>query len=283
MQYIKNPINYVGGKYKILAPIMSYFPTNINTFVDLFAGGFNVGINVDAKTIIANDQISYLIDLYEYLSRHEIDFVLNQIKYRIYQYQLSKINVDGYNALKSHYNETKDIVDFLVLTFYAFNHQIRFNNRHQFNTPFGKQRSCYNANIEKNLINFCTSLHQKNILFSNKDFLKVDFSQLGTEDLVYCDPPYLISTGSYNDGNRGFKNWTEKEELELLNLLDDLDAQNVKFALSNVFYHKGLTNQLLIDWSKKYKVHYIDNSYANCNYHLKDKSSPTVEVLITNY
>ena len=68
-----------------------------------------------------------------------------------------------------------------------------------------------------------------------------DFSLLSRGDLVYCDPPYLITTGSYNDGKRGFKDWTLKEERELLALLDDLDRQGILFALSNVFRHKGLT------------------------------------------
>ena len=100
---------------------------------------------------------------------------------------------------------------------------------------------------------------------------------------MYCDPPYLISTGSYNDGKRGFKDWTEVEEKQLLGLLDELNSRGIKFALSNVLYHKGLSNDLLIEWSKKYKVHYIDKSYANCSYHFKEKNAKTVEVVITNF
>lgn len=36
--YIKSPLNYVGGKYKLLNEIIPLFPENINTFVDLFGG-----------------------------------------------------------------------------------------------------------------------------------------------------------------------------------------------------------------------------------------------------
>lgn len=283
MKYIKSPLNYTGGKYKILKPIFEIFPNEIDTFVDLFAGGLNVGINVDAKVIIANDQIKYLVELYDYLASNDIEDILSEIYKRIDAFNLSKTNADGYNDLRDRYNESKNIVDFFVLTFYAFNHQIRFNNSHKFNTPFGKERSSYNDNIEKNLIRFCQALHEKNIQLFNKDFMNVDLSRLGSADLVYCDPPYLISTGSYNDGKRGFKDWTDKEEKQLLELLDSLDRQGVKFALSNVLYHKGLSNELLIEWSKKYNVHYIDKSYANCSYHFKEKNAKTVEVIITNY
>ena len=44
--YIKSPMNYTGGKYKILEHIIPSFPAEMNNFVDLFAGGLNVGINV---------------------------------------------------------------------------------------------------------------------------------------------------------------------------------------------------------------------------------------------
>lgn len=283
MDYIKSPLNYTGGKYKILSPIFEIFPNEINTFVDLFAGGFSVGINVDAKKIICNDQIYYLIELYQYLSAARVDDVIADIKRRIDEFSLTQQNTDGYNALRDRYNKTKNIVDFFVLTFYAFNHQIRFNNSQKFNTPFGKERSSYNSSIEKNLIRFCDALKRKNIEFYNCDFLSIDLSGLGAGDLVYCDPPYLISTGSYNDGKRGFKDWTTVEEQQLLDLLDRLNGQNVQFALSNVFYHKGMSNELLIEWSKKYKVYYIDKTYSNCSYQFKDRDARTVEVVITNF
>lgn len=283
MNYIKSPLNYTGGKYKILSPIFAIFPDQIDTFVDLFAGGFNVGINVNANKIICNDQISYLIELYQYLSDTSVEKVIAAINERIAEFSLTQQNAEGYNTLRERYNQTKNIVDFFVLTFYAFNHQIRFNNSQKFNTPFGKDRSSYNASIEKNLVNFCKALKKKNIEFHNKDFLSIDLSELNSNDLVYCDPPYLISTGSYNDGKRGFKDWTTVEEQQLLDLLDRLNEQGVRFALSNVLYHKGMLNEMLIEWSKKYKVYYIDKTYSNCSYQFKERDTKTVEVLITNF
>jgi site-specific DNA-adenine methylase len=34
--YLKSPLNYIGGKQKILAQILPLFPAQINQFVDLF-------------------------------------------------------------------------------------------------------------------------------------------------------------------------------------------------------------------------------------------------------
>ncbi len=281
--YIKSPMNYTGGKYKILEHIIPSFPKKIDNFVDLFAGGLNVGINVNANTIYANDQITYLIELYKMFQDTTTDELLKKIKERIETYSLSQTNAEGYNALRAEYNKSKSLLDLFVLTCFSFNHQIRFNSKHEFNTPFGKDRSSFNDSIERNLILFCDALHKKNIILSTGDFRDFDISKLSSGDVVYCDPPYLITTGSYNDGKRGFKDWTETEDADLLSLLDKLNDRGILFALSNVFAHKGQTNDALIEWSKKYNVLYIDKTYSNCSYHFKDRGTKTVEVLITNY
>jgi len=280
--YIKSPLNYIGGKYKILDKILPIFPNNIDTFVDLFAGGMNVSINVNANKIIVNDQITYLIELYKYFKNNTINDVLKNIEKIIKKYDLNLENTIGYNKLREDYNEKPNSLYLFVLTCYSFNHQIRFNNNHKFNTPFGKERSSFNENIKKNLICFIEKLQSENYDFESLDFLDFPIDSLKQRDFVYCDPPYLITNGSYNDGNRGFKNWSQKEDECLMNLLDNLNSKNVKFALSNVFIHKGLTNDKLIEWSKKYNVEYIDNSYSNCNYQFKNKNEKTIEVLIYN-
>ena len=43
---IQSPLNYTGGKYKLLPQILPLFPKEIDCFVDLFCGGCNVGINI---------------------------------------------------------------------------------------------------------------------------------------------------------------------------------------------------------------------------------------------
>lgn len=266
----------------MLEHIIPAFPKSMNNFVDLFAGGLNVGINVSANTIYVNDQITYLIELYQLFQDISIDSLLAAIKERIARFNLSRTNAEGYNALRAEYNRSKNVLDLFVLTCYSFNHQIRFNGKHEFNTSFGKERSSYNDAIERNLISFCTNLRKKNIILSAGDFRDFNFTRLEKGDVVYCDPPYLITTGSYNDGKRGFKDWTRSDDEDLFSLLDKLNEQGIQFVLSNVFAHKGKTNDALIEWSKKYNVSYIDKTYSNCSYHFKDRETKTVEVLITN-
>ena len=123
----------------------------------------------------------------------------------------------------------------------------------------------------------------KDFEFTSYDFTELDLSFLNEKSFVYCDPPYTISVGSYNDGKRGFKGWNKEDDLKLFNLLDRLNDKGIKFALSNVTHHKGEKNEELIKWSKKYKVYKIDNNFNNCNYQNNNSNKKTVEVLIINY
>ena len=53
--YIASPLNYIGGKARILDQILPFMPAEIDTFVDLFCGGCNVGMNVKAGLTIYKD------------------------------------------------------------------------------------------------------------------------------------------------------------------------------------------------------------------------------------
>lgn len=218
---IKSPLNYIGGKSKILKQILPLFPLEINNFVDLFAGGCNVGINAEANHYFFNDNLSFLVEMYQEFQKSDLDFTINYIENRIKELNLSQINEEGYKILRKEYNSHKNPLDLFVLIAFSFNHQIRFNNNHEFNNPFGKNRSSFNPKMKQNLENFIIRIKEMNAIFSKNCFTEFDFSFLGQNDMVYCnDPPYLITTGTYNDGKRGFKGWGEKEEKELLNLVN---------------------------------------------------------------
>lgn len=286
MDFIKSPLNYTGGKYSILKQIFPLFPKDIDNFVDIFAGGANVGINAIAKKIILNDNLTYLMDLYSYLKASDLEDTIQQIEKSIEKYNLSLQNRDGYNELREHYNKEREPIELLVLTFYSFNHQIRFNNSHKYNVPFGKDRSQYNENIKSNLIKFINALQEKNIIISKQNFDIFDYSELDANDFIYCDPPYLITTGTYNDGKRGFTGWNETLERKLLDILDTLNKKKVRFALSNVTHHKGAENTILLEWAKKshYNIYNINKDYTNSSYNAKYRNGEgTSEVLITNY
>lgn len=286
MDYIKSPLNYTGGKYKLLPQLLEIFPKEIDTFVDLFAGGGNVAVNVNAKHVIYNDLMWQVPEMLQEFKRVGVEECLQRIDYFIEVYELSKDNREGYLKLRERYNDDFNIelsimdpIMLYTLICYSFNNQIRFNGKQEYNMPFGKNRSSFNPALREKFIAFVNRLQEIDIQFFSKDFRKLKIEGLKGNDFVYCDPPYLITVASYNE-NGG---WGEQAERELLSKLDEVNKAGVRFGLSNVLESKGRTNTILKEWAEKYKVHYLEHTYSNCSYHKKDKESKDVEVLITNY
>ncbi len=299
--YVKSPLNYTGGKHKLLPQIMKFFPKEINTFYDTFCGGANVGINVSANKITCidkNERVIELLKLIQNTNFEELNQKLLSIvkKYGlsqsfIYGYEryqcessggLGSFNKESYFKLRAVYNQAKSemrVVYLLVLVLYSFNNQIRFNSRGNFNLPVGKRD--YNGSTRRNLANFNALANKKHITFTVGDFRDLLGITFNENDFVYLDPPYLLGLASYNE----LGGWSENDERDLHSVLMNLHKNNVKFALSNVIEHKGQKNTLLVDWARNnnFAIHPIDHNYKNSNYQSTAKNGTTREVLVTNY
>ena len=302
--FIQSPLNYTGGKYKLLPQLVDLFPDEIRTFVDVFCGGGNVGANVSAEHIVLNDidlNVSLLLQLFYNNSYNDL---LQEILRIIDNYHLSMVCRDGYafygtdsscglgeynkqNFIKLRNDFNKQQLDYnhyitlYVLIVYSFNNQIRFNNGGEFNLPVGKRD--FNVKMQTKLQKFMERLHIQQPTFTHMDFRDISIAEFSKEDFFYLDPPYFITCATYNE-NGG---WTEKDEKELYLFLDKLQDQSIRFALSNVLSSKGKTNHILQDWlqrnKQRYKCHYLNYSYSNSNYQTIDKHLGSEEVLITNY
>lgn len=282
-ELIKSPLIYAGSKYKLLPQILPLFPNEIDTFYDLFCGSGNVGINVKANKIICNDIINYISELFntwKYTNGKDTMYYIDKI---INSYDLNEFNQEGYNKLRNDFNKNKDIKLMYILSCYAFNYQIRFNNSHEFNSSYGKNITKFSDKLRKQLIDFITIIQNKNIDFTNKDYIKFNVENFNCDDFIYCDIPYSQTCGVYQDGKRGFNGWTIDKEVELYDYLDNLNINGIKWALSNVSWYRGIENILLNKWSSKYTIHNLNYNYNKNNRWNKDNSKFTQEVLITNY
>lgn len=286
-KYIKSPLNYTGGKHKLLPQLLPLFPKEIDTFVDLFGGGGNVLINVEAKKYIFNEYIYEVTDLLESMTALDTEYMINRIKEIQDIFKVTKDNKQGYLDLREFYNRGNKSWDyFYSLLSASFSNQIRFNEERKFNIPSGVRKDFktpfgqrfFNPSMEKNFREFANKIKELDIKFMSKNFVDIDLDMFNSTMFVYLDPPYLISDAQYN------KTWTDEVEILFLQFIDELDKRGCKFALSNVFKNNKKTNYILMEWSKKYNVHYLNNDYSNSSYQRQDKTkNQTVEVLITNY
>ena len=278
---IKSPLNYVGGKFKLLPQILPLFPDNINTFYDMFCGGCNVGVNIKANKIVCNDKEQVVINLMNDWKQINSNQALKLLEETIDKYKLSKTNEEGFKNIRNDYNRGEQSWHmFYAMLTNAFNYQIRFNKNGEYNMPFGRNRSYFNPTLKSRFVKFINRLNNINIEFLNKDFRYLEPKELNDKDFVYFDPPYLVTCATYNEKD----GWNQQNDIDLMDLCDKLNENNIKFAMSNVLENKGKINELLKEWSNKYNVYHLDKTYGNCNYHTKDKSkNSTDEVLITNY
>lgn len=152
---------------------------------------------------------------------------------------------------------------------------IRFNSKGDFNLPVGNVD--FNKNVEKALNDYTSICAKRKLHFANQDYKEfIKSVPLATETTyVYCDPPYLISDSEYN------KFWKENDEKELYEMLDSLNEQGIYFGVTNLLNHKGKTNNILLEWSKKYNTYNIKSNYISFNDNTIKNDSK--EVFITNY
>ena len=295
----RSPLFYVGDKYKLYPKIRKYFPKTINRFIEPFTGGGSVFLNVNANEYLLNDIDTNVINIHQFLieqsenpkaffdSVFDIiqeynlshsyikDIVPQELKDEWIKTYYAKFNKQGFDKLKTDYNlsNEKSVLHLYLLLIYGFNRMLRFNSKGEYNLPVGNID--FNKNTETALHDYFRLTKQKNIQFYNLDFLdffrQIEFQE---DDFVYLDPPYLITFSEYN------KLWNEETEKRLLDFLEWLDTQNVKFAVSNVSHYKGKINQQFLEWSKQHNSFDIKSNYIS--YH-DNSNKEFKEVLITNY
>ena len=188
---IQSPLNYTGGKYKLLPQILPLFPGDIRVFVDLFCGGCNVGLNVDCSQVIYNDRNENLFRLYRTFQKLDKERLLGWIYEIIESYGLSLVsrngyahyhcdsskglgswNREGYLKLRRDFNQRHGAgerddyyyVMLYVLIVYAFNNQIRFNADGEFNLPVGKRD--FNGRMEQKLLAFLDRIREQDCCFT---------------------------------------------------------------------------------------------------------------------
>jgi len=296
---IRSPFFYVGDKYKIFPQIKKHFPKKIYNYYEPFLGGGSSFINVTARKYVLNDLDNYIISLHKLLinSSNNPDIFFSEIKEIEDKYNLSasyrqnivpdklkkiykktyysRFNKDSYISLREDYNHNqKQLYKLYVLLIYGFNRMLRFNKEGMFNLPVGNVD--FNKNVVNALNNYFKFVQNSKVSLNNNDYYQFLIEQeYGNNDFIYLDPPYLISNSEYN------KYWTEERERQLLSLLDKLNNNGVKWAISNMTHHKGKENIIFIEWAKKYNIVSIESNYIS--YHdnsIKDKSR---EVLVKNY
>lgn len=271
-EYIESPLNYMGSKFGIIKGLIDFMEPHKKKMVDVFCGGYNVGINYPAQSHVANDYNHFLVDLLKMIKNTDVVALLSEILSKISKNKLAKRSKGSFVSFREKYNavdkKNRSLVNLYLLLQFGFQQQFRFNSKHEFNNTSGM--SGFNLETLIKLLQFSREIKKQKVSLISKNFDELDIEK-GV--FYYCDPPYLITLGSYNDGKRGFDGWGEKEEKRLYEWLDLVHKKKAFFVLSNVIEFKGKENIFLKAWLKKNKDYRVE----------KIKFRNRIELMIKNY
>lgn len=217
--------------------------------------------------IMANDVIKPLIGFYKWIQEENWDTIIETLEQR----KVSKFSKHDYLQLRDRFNQFKDPVDLFILICSCTNNMMRFNKSFEFNQTHGQRM--FNPSIAQKLKAYHERIHNSDrIVFASENF-DYCLPLVASGDVVYIDPPYLITEAGYN------AYWSETLEKSLYDFLDSLDKWGVRFLLSNVSEHKGEENPYMGRLSR-YNIVNLQQSYDKVS---RSGKSNAQEILVKNY
>ena len=272
---IKSPLKYQGSKLKLVPWIkeIAQFNPDKEKWIEPFFGSGVVGLNMDAQVARVNDINPHVVNLFKMLNDNS--YFLGGMKATLDTHDklLRRFGEEYYYEMREHFNENFNPNTLLFLNHTCFNGVMRFNQKGKYNVPFCKKTDKLSESYREDLYN---RLQYAKEVTKDWGFYSIDYKEmfmgLDTSCVVYLDPPYIDRTNNYYDS------WTEKNELELHELVMNTPARVV---LSTWYEANGKRNK------------YVESLWGDLNLHKKDhryivgqkKSNryPVVEGLLTNF
>lgn len=276
MKVIVPPIKSQGIKTKLVPWIRQITPKDFSgVWIEPFMGTGVVAFNIAVKEAVLCDTNPHLINFYTALQSGKI--TPTSVKGFLAE-EGQKLLLSGeehYYVIRDRFNKHHDPLDFLFLNRAGFNGMIRFNRQGNFNIPFCRKPQRFSQAYITKIVNQVAAVSKLlatgDFTFKCQSFEKT-LSSISTDDVVYCDPPYIDRHADYYNG------WTDAHERELGRVLGNCPG---RFILSTWHHNDFRTNDYITSQWEKYNVltkehfYHVGGNQQNRN--------PMVEALITNY
>jgi len=194
---LKPPLKWAGGKRWLVPELMRLWQSHKGRrYVEPFCGGLAGALGLLPSKALLNDVNPHLINFYVQLQHGlELDIEMQNEERLFYRHR------DCFNQLiKENRVETSEAAQlFYYLNRTCFNGLCRFNQRGEFNVPFGTYTN----------ITYAKDFYEYIPLFKDWTFTSHDIgtTRLRDGDFVYADPPYDVEFTTYSSG--GFA-WTDQ-------------------------------------------------------------------------
>src|SRR6266705_988773 len=184
------PLKWAGGKRWLVPHIERLWRGHEGRrYVEPFCGGLAVALALQPKSALLNDLNPHLINFYRQLRRGLSVEIETRYDRRLFYAHRARFNelITNHGARSS---EAAQLFYYLNRT--CFNGLCRFNQRGEFNVPFGGYTT----------VNYVTDFHPYRKTFQRWKFSKQDMEVLpiDSQDFIYADPPYDVEFTTYSAG-----------------------------------------------------------------------------------
>lgn len=221
MNFIPHPIQYQGSKRNLANSILPYFPNDIQTLYEPFAGSAAMTIAAaasgKAQAFSINDLNQPLANLLQRIVEFPKETSAFYAAVWHKQGEDAVQSVTHFNAVREEFNCTQKPELLLYLLSRCVKGAVRYNKCGEFNqSPDKRRRGTLPQTMQRNIFGVSHLLKGK-CRFTSVDY-QVAVGNAGVQDLIYMDPPYQGVSGERDSrylAGLAFDSFVES--LEMLN------------------------------------------------------------------
>lgn len=224
---IPHPIPYQGSKRAIARHILAFFPHDIGTLIEPFAGSAAVSIAAatygKASQFHLNDINAPLMELWrQIIERPE---KVSTLYRELWNQQLSQPR-KFYDLVRDKFNRTKQPELLLYLLARCVKASIRYNPKGEFNQSPDNRRLGRDPERMASDIFAVSNLFRGRTQITNENYTQI-LATAKRKDLIYMDPPYQ---GVCNNGDPRYVSVIQFEDF--MHQLATLNNREISFILS---------------------------------------------------
>jgi DNA adenine methylase len=252
---LKPMCKWSGGKRNEIPIFKKYYPKKFDRFIEPFAGGAAVffELNFDGLNVI-NDIHPDLINFYKQISlghSEEIyrlvkSFGVGEMEYYIVRGGGKKL-INGETPFKPK-NDIERAAQFYYLRKTCFRGMLRYNDKGEFNIPWGKYKT---VNFEELKNKEYTDLLSRTDIMIG-DYVKVFEKYNSNENFCFIDQPYDSVFNDY-----GFDNFDRQKQIELSEIFKTTQNKCLMVVGGSDFIRELYDGYIKFEYPKNYafKIH----------------------------
>ena len=224
---VPHPMPYQGSKRHLAGQILRYFPRNVETLHEPFAGSAAISLAAaasgKAKRFYVNDLNKPLIDLWRVIVNSPE--VISRQYEELWHAQMID-PVAFYRKVRDEFNLTGRSDCFLYLLARCVKASVRYNSNGEFNqSPDNRRRGAAPAVMRRQIFE-ASSLLKGKVTFSSRNYRDA-LTNVKPDDLVYMDPPYQGVCG-----NRDTRYLGSVQFCEFVETLEGLNGKGIRYVVS---------------------------------------------------